>query len=204
MAYAKFDDPKISAENAKRKAPQAFYDDTIRRTIQGIVNRVVAGTDGTAGTAGAGAAAGTAATGVYTGNPVLASINGSIYTIVATSNINLGTGAYSGSNIQTGMGSMGTNCCCRFLVYGGTDGTARVCGPGNIVSKNDYATPALAAAECKLPDLPDNCVALASMLLQGPAAVGVNFSVGGAGTMGTCTFTQLVHMPYQEPFVAES
>lgn len=201
MAYAKFDDPKISTENAKRKANMAFFDDTIRRTIQGIVNRVVSGTNGVAGTA---ASAGTAATGVKTNNPVFASINGSLYTIVATDNINLGTGAYSGDNIQTGMGTMGTNCCCKFLIYGGTDGTARVCGPGNIVKKDDYATATLAAAECKLPDLPDNCVALASMLLQGPAGTGANFSVGGAGTMGTCSFSALVHMPYQEPFKAES
>lgn len=203
MAYAKFDDPKTSTENAKRKVPQAFSDDTIRRAIQGIVNRVVAGTDGNVGSA---ASCGTAGTGVKTKNSVFVSINGSIYTIAATDNLNLGTGAYSGNNIQAGMGEMGTNCCCKFLIYGGTDGYPQVCGPGNIVKKDlaDYPTAALAAAACKLPDLPDNCVALASMLLQGPAASKVNFSVGGAGTMGTCTFTQLHHMPYQEPFVAES
>lgn len=99
---------------------------------------------------------------------------------------------------------MGTNCVCRFLVYGGTDGTAHVAGPGNIVEKKDYATAALAAAKCKLPDLPENCVALGSLLLQGPEAAGVNFGVGGAGTMGTCTFRNFYNMPYQEPFAAEA
>jgi hypothetical protein len=131
---------------------------------------------------------------------VVATINGIQVAIAAAANLNLGTGAYSGENLRQGAGTMGTNCVTRFLVYAGTSGAAEVAGPGNIVEKKDYATAALAAAACRLPDLPDNCVALGSLLLQGPEGAGVNFSVGGAGTMGTCSLTNFFNMPYTEPF----
>lgn len=202
MAYRKFDDANLNSDRKQMLTKTGgFFVEPWRRALQGIVNRVC-GTDGIV--AAAGATLGTAATGVQTTVTVFATINGTVYTIAAANNINLGTGAISGNNLETGKGTMGTNCATKFLVYTGTDGTALVTGPGNIVEKKDYATAALAAAACKLPDLPDNCVALGSLLLQGPEATGVDFSVGGCGTMGTCTFTNFIHMPYQEPFAAEA
>ena len=201
MAYRKFDDPKLSADAKQMLTKDNFPKEPWRRAIQGIVNRVC-GTDGIV--ASAGANLGTAATGVQTQTSVFATINGTVYTIAALNNINLGTASLAGENLATGKGTMGTNCCTKFLVYGGTDGIARVTGPGNIIEKKDYATAALAAAACKLPDLPDNCVALGSLLIQGPEAAGVNFSVGGCGTMGTCTVKNFIHMPYQEPFAPEA
>lgn len=202
MAYRKFDDPKLSRDDSRMKTKSGgFHNEPWFRALQGIVNRVIGDAAATACTT---AVCATAATGVATTVEVKVAINGCEYNIVKSGNINLGTGAYSGDNLEFGKGTMGTNCVTKFLIYGGTDGTAHVTGPGNIVEKKDYATAALAAAECKLPDLPDNSVALGSLLLQGPEAAGVNFSVGGAGTMGTCTFTNFYSMPYQEPFKAEA
>ena len=202
MAYRKFDDPSLSADKKQMLAKTGgFFREPWFRALQGLVNRVIGDAAATACTT---AVCATAATGVATGVEVKVCINGCEYNIVASGNINLGTGAYSGHNLEFGKGTMGTNCVTKFLIYGGTDGTAHVTGPGNIVEKKDYATAALAAAACKLPDLPDNSVALGSLLLQGPEAAGADFSVGGAGTMGTCTFRNFYSMPYQEPFAAEA
>lgn len=198
--YKKFDDPALKRDDSRMKVPN-FQLEPWRRALQGLVNRVIGDAAATACTT---AVCATAATGVATTVEVKVAINGCEYNIVASGNINLGTGAYSGANLENGKGTMGTNCVTKFLIYGGTDGTAHVTGPGNIIEKKDYATAALAAAECRLPDLPDNCVALGSLLLQGPEAAGADFSVGGAGTMGTCTFTNFYNMPYQEPFKAEA
>jgi hypothetical protein len=202
MSYRKFDDPALNRDDSRQKVKTGgFFREPWLRGLQGIVNRVIGDAAATACTT---AVCATAATGVATTVEVKVAINGCEYNIVASGNINLGTGAYSGDNLEFGKGTMGTNCVTKFLIYGGTDGTAHVAGPGNIVQKKDYATAALAAAECRLPDLPENCVALGSLLLQGPEAAGANFSVGGAGTMGTCTFTNFYNMPYQEPFKAEA
>lgn len=200
MSYRKFDDARLNSD-AKQMQATNFRNQPWFRALQGLNNRVIGDASATACTT---AVCATAATGVATTVEVKVSINGCEYNIAASGNINLGTGAYSGDNLEFGKGTMGTNCVTKFLVYGTTAGAAFVTGPGNIVEKKDYATAALAAAACKLPDLPENCVALGSLLLQGPAAAGVNFSVGGAGTMGTCTFTNFYNMPYQEPFKAEA
>lgn len=202
MAYRKFDDATIGSDRKQMLTKTGgFFREPWFRALQGLNNRVLGNSDLSAGTT---AVLATAATGVATTVAVEVVINGCQYTIAATNNINCGTGAYCGENLGTGLGTMGTNCVTKFLVYGGTDGVANVTGPGNIIEKKDYATAALAAAACRLPDLPDNCVALGSVLLQGAAATGCNFSVGGLGTMGTCTFTNFWNMPYQEPFKAEA
>lgn len=199
--YRKFDDANLASDDSRLKVKPSFPKEAWLRALQGMNNRVIGDAAATACTT---AVCATAATGVATTVEVKVSINGCEYNIAASGNINLGTGGLSGANLANGKGTMGTNCVTKFLVYGTTAGYAYVTGPGNIVEKKNYATAALAAAECKLPDLPENAVALGSLLLQGPAAVGVNFSVGGAGTMGTCTFTNFYNMPYQEPFKAEA
>lgn len=196
MAYRKYDDANPKADDSRMKLA-GFTKENWFRALQSVSNRVIGDANLTACTS---AVCATAATGAATTVAVVATINGIQVAIAAGNNLNLGTGAYSGENLRSGAGTMGTNCVTRFLIYAGTSGDAAVAGPGNIIEKKDYATAALAAAACRLPDLPDNCVALGSMLLQGPAAVGVNFSVGGAGTMGTCSFTNFFNMPYTEPF----
>ena len=197
MAYRKFDDAPLSADNKQMQMKTGgFFKEPWRRALQGIVNRVIGGT---AGTSLVTAACGTGTTtGVKTATSVNASINGVSVAIAALDNINIGTGAYCGNNLELGKGTMGTNCVTKFLIFAGSDGVAQVTGPGNIVDKGGYASATLAAAACKLPELPENCVALGYMLMHGPEATGVNFSVGLAGTMGTCTFGDFIHMPYQE------
>jgi hypothetical protein len=197
MAYRKFDDKNRNVDDSAEKSQHGgFMREPERRTIQGIANQVLATTAGAVTLTAA--KLGTSATGVCTQDPVFVKINGIGYTIGACSDVNLGTGAYAGANIAGDLGTMGTNCVCKFLVYAGTAGTTdvEVAGPGNIIEKKDYATAALAAAACKVPDLPDNKVALGYLLLQGPEATGVTFAVGGAGTMGTCTFVNYLNMPY--------
>ena len=197
MAYRKFDDKNLNVDDSKMKLKSFNSREAWFRALQAVSNRVIGDANLTACTS---AVCATAATGIATTVAVVATINGLQVAIAAAGNLNLGTGAYSGENLGIGMGTMGTNCVTRFLVYAGTSGDAAVAGPGNIIQKKDYATAALAAAACRLPDLPDNAVALGSLLLQGPAAAGCNFAVGGAGTMGTCTFSNFFNMPYTEPF----
>lgn len=196
MAYRKFDDKSLNVDDSRLKLKN-FTKEAWFRALQAVSNRVIGDQNLTACTS---AVLATAATGVATTVAVVATINGLQVAIAAAGNLNLGTGAYAGENLGVGRGTMGTNCVTRFLVFAGTSGAAEVAGPGNIVQKKDYATAALAAAACRLPDLPDNCVALGSLLLQGPAAAGVTFNVGGAGTMGTCSFSNFFNMPYTEPF----
>lgn len=192
MAYRKFDDPKISVDNSAMKV-SALKSEVLKRAIMGSVNRVLCGTSGAVSANGANL--GTAATGICTQNAVIACINGQAVTIPATNNINLGTGNYSGA--QIGKGTMGTNCVTKFLVFADENAVVDVAGPGNIVDKGDYANATLAAAACALPDLPEGAVALGYLTLQGPAGSGVTFNVGGAGTMGTCSFVNLFNMPYE-------
>jgi hypothetical protein len=93
-------------------------------------------------------------------------------------------------------GTQGSNTVAKYLVYVGTDGTAAVTGPGNVVLKTDYATQALAEAACKLPDLPDNSCALGYLLLNAPTASPVYRKQQTLGTGGTTAYVNLQFMPF--------
>lgn len=198
MAYKKFDDPDTKVNASVNKVNDAFPVESIRRALQGISNRVLGGTAGTGYIPSlAGAAVGGSA-GFKTAMPVGVVRNGIRTTCGATNNMMFGT-----------LGTLGTNKVTKFLIctVDGTSGT--VIGPGNIVDKGDYASATLAAAACKLPDLPDGACALASVTLNAPAATVLvltdgastaaavlGYVLGTGGTAGTAAYQDLVCMPF--------
>jgi hypothetical protein len=195
MAYKKFDDPDPKVNQSIGKGYDAFPMEAIRRAIQAVANRVISGTGGTYTLAGAGSGA---SAGFAFASPVKVSINGVMSTVAAQGNLLFGS-----------LGTMGTNTVAKFLICtkDGTSGT--VVGPGNVVSKNDYASATLAAAAAKIPDLPDGAAPLAYVTLQAPAttvlvltggattaAANLGYILGSNGTAGTATYVDLVCMPY--------
>jgi hypothetical protein len=69
-----------------------------------------------------------------------------------------------------------------------------------VVSKADYATIALAAAAAKLPDLPDNHVALGYVTVNAPTLTDIVYAVASVfdTTGGTASYTDLICMPYED------
>lgn len=198
MAYKKFDDPSAKVDASKFGVNDVVPLEALRRALQGISNRVLGGTAGTGYIPTlAGAAVGGSA-GFLTAMPVGVVRNGVRSTANATNNMLFGT-----------LGTLGANEVTKFLIctINGTSGT--VIGPGNVVSKADYANATLAAAACKLPDLPDGACPLASVTLSAPAttvlvltdgaataAASLGYLIGTGGTAGTATYQDLVCMPF--------
>lgn len=188
MSYKKFDDANPKVDQSARSVFDAFWRDPFRRAIEGISNRVLGGTSGTgwfpnvtAGVADGGTG------GIKTATAVTVVINGKAYVVAP------------GDNLKMPTTQIGTNCVAYYLISTqGTSGT--ITGPGNIILKSDYATPALAAAACKLPDLPAGHCVLGKALFHAPAA-GTNLNpadFGKFGTAGTATYTDLICMPIDE------
>jgi hypothetical protein len=198
--YKKFDDPDAKVDNSALKVFGAVPVEALRRALQGITNRVLGGTSGTGGYwAGAGLTLGSTAG--FTFPMVLGVVRDGVHSTVAAA---ASTGMYFGTT-----GTMGANTVAKFLVCSidGTSGT--VIGPGNVVSKADYASAALAAAKAKLPDLPDGAVALGYVTLNAPAATKLvltdgattaaallGYILGTGGTAGTAAYVNLVNMPF--------
>jgi hypothetical protein len=190
MSYKKFDDPTANVDDSKHKVYKAFPKTSERRALQGIANRVIGGTNGTQGPlVTAGCALGTTA-GFKTANNVSCLINGVQSIAIAQDNLNMPPG------------TQGTNTVAKYLISTGTGTSGTVSGPGNVVDKGDYATVALAAAACKLPDLPDGHCALGYVTLNAPEATVLEFQddagyiLGTGGTAGTATYVDLNCMPY--------
>jgi hypothetical protein len=182
MAYKKFDDPNIKGETSQRKVNQAFYDDTIRRALQGISNRVLCGTSGSANKTAILADGSTC--GIKFTMPLNVVIDGVIYAVAAQ------------DNLAMPAGTQGTNTVSKYLVYVGTSGTAFIAGPGNEVLKTDYATQALANAAAKLPDLPDNSCALGYLTFNANQGTACPRTQQVLGTQGTTAYVDLVFMPF--------
>jgi hypothetical protein len=189
-AGKKFDDPEKKVDPSVRDVYDAFPKENARRAFQGIANRVIGGTNGTQGPLiNIGAALGTTA-GFKITNGVSVVINGVVSECIAQDNLPLPDGTLAANTVA------------KYLICtaAGTSGT--VIGPGNVVSKADYDTAALAAAACRLPDLPDGYCALGYVTLQAPEetalafADGAGFVTGTGGTAGTATYVNLMCMPY--------
>ena len=203
MAYKKFDAADTKVDDSKNKIYDNFMKEGIRRAVSAITNRVLGGTTGTGGL------------GATANAPLLAGCGSGASagfafarTVSVVRNGELSTVALQGNLLFPTFGTMGTNTVAKFLICSadGTSGT--VVGPGNIVSKNDYASATLAAAAAKLPDLPDGGVALGMVTVQAPAttvlilttgattaAAKLGYIFGSGGTAGTATYTDLVNMP---------
>jgi len=183
----KFDDADPKVDQAGRKVYGAFPFEAIRRAVQGIANRVIGTTSGTASSSGylKLAGCGTGGTGVAIANTVVVLINGQYSTCIAQDPLTLPDG------------SQGSNTVAKYLICTSTGTSATCIGPGNVVDKGDYASATLAAAAAKLPDLPDGYCALGYVTLNAPAASAITYRGHGTiGSQGTTSFTDLVCMPY--------
>jgi hypothetical protein len=120
MAYKKFDDPNIDVSQKDGEVYKAFPNESKRKALVGVGNRVLGGTSGTSSVL---AGLGTGSTGgVSVGNPVLASINGRMGTITAQADLELPAGTQAAATyvkylVSSGFGSSGT-------VTAGNEGTS--------------------------------------------------------------------------------
>jgi hypothetical protein len=189
MAYAKFDDPAKKVDQSARKVYGATWNDAMRRAIQGITNRVIGGTSGTGFFPENTAAIAKGTVGALFATTVQVVINGVVTKLAAQ------------DNIRMPYGTQGKNTVAKFLICSnGTSGTVIATGPGNVVSKADYATIALATAAAKLPDLPDDHVALGYVTVNAPTLTDIVYAVASVfdTTGGTASYTDLICMPYED------
>ena len=186
----KFDDPDKKVDPSVRDIYDSFPKEAERRAFQGIANRVIGGTNGTQGPLiTAGCTLGTTA-GFRIATGVTVVINGKVSTCIAQDNLPLPDGTQLANTVA------------MYLICTGEGTSGTVIGPGNVVDKADYDTATLAAAACRLPDLPDGYCALGYVTLQAPEATdlafadGAGFVTGTGGTAGTATYVDLICMPY--------
>lgn len=185
----KFDKPDVRVDDSGNKVYSDMHE-SFRRAIQGVANRVIGSTAGT-GIVGPQFLAGlqVAGTAGVRITYAVAVVRNGVWSTVAAQN-----------NLFMPQGTQGTGTVAKYLVVSedGTSGTVK--GPGNVITRLDYTTEALAAAAAKLPDLPDGAVALGSVTLVTAVALGFDnaagFAVGTGGTCGTGTFVNFICMPY--------
>ena len=185
MAYKKFDDPDEKVSQAARKVYDATQSEALRRAIQGISNRVIGGSNGTQGPLITAGCADGSTGGVQIANALTVLINGVKSSVIAQ------------DNLRMPAGTQGSNTVAKYLICTGS-GTSGTCiGPGNVVDKADYDSATLAAAACKLPDLPDGYCAVGYLTLNAPTALDVVMNAAAlGGTQGTSSYVDLMCMPY--------
>lgn len=190
MGYRKFDDPPLSRANEARKLDPVFPYEAIRRALQGVVNKVIAGTSGTANGTGLYAGVGTGSTcGIKVAYGVVLDINGRLGTMAPQDNLYLPNGTQSKSTYV------------KYLVAA-KFGTAATVVLGNEGTDSTSA---------KLPDCPDGYVAVGYCeYATGTAGAFIRFGGGTAGgqnvlsgnvaaTCGTVNaWVNLLHMPMSE------
>lgn len=191
MSYPKFDDRNKKVSTTARKAIDATAHEAMRRAIQGVVNRVLGGSNGTQGPLiTAGIAIGSTH-GLNTTNAVTVSING----------VQVAVGVLADVDMPAA-GTQAVNTTAKFLLSVGTAGTGLVSGPANIITDADYTTVALAAAAAKLPDLPDGHCALGYVTYRSGSVARVWSAASvvdaASSTGGTAAYTNLLHMPYED------
>jgi hypothetical protein len=188
MNYRKFDAPSININDRRFEINDAFRSTPTRRSLQGIANRVIGGSNGTQGQLITAGLADGSTGGVQIVNALTVIINGVQSSVIAQNNLRMPSG------------TMGTNTLAKFLVCTGTGTSGTVIGPGNVVDKGVFLSAADAATNAsgaKLPDLPDGYCALGYLTLNAPAATVVTFNAGAlGGTNGTSTYQDLNCMPY--------
>jgi hypothetical protein len=190
-AGKKFDDPERKVDPAVRKIYGAFPKEDWRRALQGITNRQLGTAAGTGYNPTLAVLADGGTGGIKTTNQTSVVINGAVSSCIAQDNLKM-PGASADFT-----GTQGANTVAKYLVCtaAGTSGT--IIGPGNIISKADYSTIALANAAAKLPDLPDGYCALGYATFNTPTASAVVVSSCGLlSTAGTVAYVDLICMPY--------
>lgn len=179
----KFDEAPKTADAAVKKGYGNFPDAGARSVLQALANRVLGDSAGTNGLTNAGLAEGTNAHTIKTTYSVDYLINGAKYSLAAVDNV----------AIPGGLGTQGTACYVKYLVSVGTDGTAGSASGGIAITKGNEGA---AAADAKLPDLPDGNCALGYFQILTTTFEYVAGSTDNGSTGITDTYTNLYHMPY--------
>ena len=183
---SKFDDATKSVSQAAKKINDATWEESLRRAIESISNRVLGGAE--SGTAAADKASNMAA-GCGTGGAFGIGTTAGLAVII---NGRAGTRASAGSyNLPSGTQAASTYV--KYGIFGGF-GTA-----GTVLAGNESLT----STGAYLPDCPSGLVVLGYMqYLAGTSAGGwnrgANVVTGQTGSSGTATFVDLVHMPLYE------
>jgi hypothetical protein len=186
MAYKKFDDPSTLVAQAPRKVYNAFPYTSIRRALQGVLNRVIYGTDGTSNLvtlAGCGTGGDSTASGLGCTAGIRVIVNGRLGTRGSAGNYNLPSG------------TQGAGTYVKYLISGPINSTA-----GTVTAGNESTS----ATGAYLPDCPDGHVALGYMEYAASSTCGWNRNLNKAanqvtsGSAGTFTFVDLAHMPLME------
>lgn len=186
----KFDDATVTVENAPDKVYNAFSSEALRRAIQSITNRVLAGTSGTDGGTSFDAGLGTGGTcGIKINYGLTLAINGRMGTMAPQDNIYLPNG------------TQGINTYVKYLV------AAKFGTRGTVYAGNEAAS----STAARLPNCPDGYVAVGYMeyysgtsgafgRLGGGTSGAQNVLAGNVnGTSGTVNAWQnLLHMPLDE------
>lgn len=185
MAYKKFDDPDEKVSQAGRKVFDATYSESLRRAIQGITNRVIGGSNGTQGPLITAGCADGSTGGAQIANALTVLLNGVQDSVIAQ------------DNLRMPAGTQGSNTVAKYLICTGAGTSGTIIGPGNVVDKANYDSATLAAAACKLPDLPDGYCAVGYLTLNAPTALDVVMNAAALGTtQGTSSYIDLMCMPY--------
>jgi hypothetical protein len=179
----KFDDPGKSVSQSSKKIYDATFDESLRRALQGVLNRVLWGTSGTITTT-------TVKTGCQTGGDSATDGIGVSVPIHVIINGVLGTRGTAG-NYKLPAGTQAANTFVKYLISGPINSTA-----GTVTLGNEGET----AAKALLPDCPDGHVALGYMLYATTAGTAFDRSSNQlaalTGAAGTFSFVDLMHMPY--------
>jgi hypothetical protein len=186
MAYKKFDDPSDLVNQAPRKVYNAVPYTSIRRALQGVLNRVIGGTDGTSNLvvlAGCGTGGDSTASGIGCTAGIAVIVNGRRGTRGSAGNYNLPAG------------TQGRGTYVKYLISGPINSTA-----GTVTAGNESTS----ATGAYLPDCPDGHVALGYLEYAAASTCGWNRGLNKvanqvtAGSAGTFTFVDLAHMPLME------
>ena len=189
MTYKKFDDPLVSVEDAPDKVYNAFPMEAVRRALQSVLNRVIAGTSGTSGGTSFNVGIGTGGTaGLQLSFGVTLAINGRMGTMAPQNNIFLPAG------------TQGSNTWVKYLV------AAKFGTGATVVAGNEGAS----STAARLPNCPDEYAAVGYCEYNTTSGKYIRFGGGTAGgnnvlsgnTAATCgtvsAMVNLLHMPLDE------
>lgn len=197
MAYKPWTSDNYTQDASANKVKSVFEFEAQQRALAGIVNRVGMGTAGT-GVLGAGlliGTHGTAAGAIATGKAISYTIDGVIYALDVTVNVNVPAvvespnevGVISGNRSIQPIGTF-----CKYLVSVGTDGTAAATAGGIAITQGNIAETAVTAM---LPDLPVNSCALGYFQVQSTSVAYTPGTTSHSSAGNTFTYVDLVHMP---------
>lgn len=193
MTFRAWNADGMTPDASQNKITEAFKDKGMQRALKAMNARVISA-NGTAGN-GAGLAAGTAGSSqAQVVNTLKYTIDGKAYSLDGTAYVNFP--AFANPTvvgvIEGTYATQVANSYCKYLISVGTDGTAASGSGGLEVSQGNFAT---AAADAKLPDLPDGKCALGYVQIASGTGGFVSGTTGMNAAWLTVVYADLLTMP---------